>query len=166
MIVQIHPNDSLARRAVFDILNRHSDKRIRQAVLDFWRRDYTDFIKHKRGGDTIFLVDFRQRGIVGISCAAILRNSRRCFNSLTVVSRNHRNNGIGTNLLKSKIRLIETRYSDSFLVTYTSKANKHSIKMCESAGLHIIDEGRREREDKEPTEFYVLCNRPTYKARK
>ena len=159
-IIQIHSEDFLAKRAIYDVLNRNHDGRIRQEVLDFWRQGCSRFISHERGGDVIFLVALSEDGIVGLSCAAILRDSRRCFNSLTVVSRNSARQGIGTNLLKAKVALLKIRYPKSSLLSHVSKTNEPSIKMCTSSGLNIIGEGIRERDGKEPTEFYVLSSGP------
>jgi GNAT superfamily N-acetyltransferase len=159
-LAQIHPSDGLARQAVLEVLNRNHDKRIRQSCLDFWRRDYKTFTTNKNGGDAIFIVAMDDSGIVGISCAAILRRSRRCFNSMTVVSRKHRKKGIGKKLLKAKLKLLKSRYPKAFLVTGVSDSNKPGLKICSAANLEVVSEGQKEREGKEPTKYYVLSNNP------
>lgn len=159
-IVQVHPDDELARRSIYEVLRSGHRGRIRQGVLDFWRRDYSKFIAKAKGGDVVFLLALSGPNLVGMSCAAILKKSRRCINSMTVVADEYTKNGIGTSLLRSKIHLLNIRYPNAFLVTYVNKKNAASLKMCERAGLSVISEGTREREDKEANVFYVLSNKP------
>lgn len=138
MIAQIHPNDKMAKGAIFSVLNKASDKRITSKNLDFWRGSYKNFMLNKAGGDTIFLVKLIDGEVVGISCCAILRNSLRCFNSITVVSKNVRRKGIGSELLKAKVKLIETRYPGAFMFSSVAERNSASVRMCESAGLALV----------------------------
>lgn len=154
MIVQVNIGDSIARRAIFGVLNPGHNGKIKQSVLDFWRVKYEKFARRKAGGETIFLVAIKNSTAIGISCAAILDEPIRCFNSMTVVHTPLRKSGIGVGLLSAKIKLLSTRYAGCPLSAFVSKKNIAAVKMCVAADMRIIREGRRERDGKEATEFY------------
>lgn len=159
-IVQIHPNDSLGRDAIIRVLNQHHDGRIRQKCIDFHRHDYKKFIeKQKAGGEVVFMVGIEDNVPIAISMCAILRKENRAINSLTIVDEYHRKRGVGQSILAAKLLVLRWIYPEVAYSTYVGKRNRRAIKMCDAVGLAQVGEGKRDREDKRPTSFYVYSFR-------
>lgn len=156
-IVQVHPEDSLAREAITRVLNQNHDGKIRQASLDFYRHDYRRFISKKTcGGEIIFIVGILDRMPVALSLCSILRKEGRAINSLTVVHKDNRKLRIGTKALSAKLLILRWLYPWISFSSYVGKKNVKAVSMCLSSGLSISGEGRRQRDGKKSTEFFVL----------
>lgn len=156
-IFRTHVGDLLTASTIQGVMNHGHDGRIRQSTLDFYRQKWRKFNKRKKsGGEILFLVAIGDNEPVGMSACALPRRDNKVWNSLTVVHPNHRQNGMGSLLLRAKIDCINDLYPNHYLKTFVSKQNEQSIKLCKSAGLNVVGEGLREREGKDPTEFFVF----------
>ena len=62
-------------------------------------------------------------------------NARITSHSITVVHKDYRNQGIGSRLLKEKIKELHDRFGIDNLVTEVKKTNRSSLRMCANAGL-------------------------------
>lgn len=159
-IFRVHASDFLASQAVVSVLNTGHNRRIKQSTLDFYRAKWRNFNSKKRcGGEILFLVGIVDNEPISISTCAIPRTDENIWHSITVVHPNFRHSGFGTEILKEKIRCLDRFYPKHNHMAFVSQTNDNSIKMCLSAGLDIIGEGTREREDREPTKFFIFSRK-------
>ena len=154
-VIQLSPTDSFSQGAVYSILNHSHDRRIRQKTLDFYRNGFSHFLG--RNGVILWLVGLDDNNNkVGISGCAFGCLTKQVIHSITVVHPDFRNHGYGKLLLHAKLQILRGTYPRAKYRSYVNIDNEYSIKMCSGVGLTISSEGQRDREDKEPTKFFVF----------
>lgn len=146
-ILCINPDDTIAKRAIFDVLNLHHDGRIKQTTLDFWRL-------YNYPGNSIFLVASEDNKLCAISCVAI--NDTKSMHSITVVANHYRKTGIGKSILSKKLAILNKFYPEVSFRTFVAISNEASTMTCISSGLVIIGTKSRTRLDGKETKYYVL----------
>ena len=151
-VIQLSPTDSYSRNSVYSVLNHSHDKRIRQVTLDFYRNGFTHFLS--RNGIIIWLIGLDDNNNkVGISGCAFGCKSKQVIHSITTVHPEFRNLGHGKELMHAKLQILRETYPRASYRSFVNINNEYSIKMCSGVGLTISDEGKRERDGKDPTSF-------------
>lgn len=154
-IIRVHSGDLLARQSINTIMNPGHDGRVRQSILSFYREGFRNFLD-KTTGDVLFLLALLDSSPVGMSSCQIIYNRKRNYKSTTIVNPEYRRLGAGKMLLETKIEMLKVFFPTIQHLSFVSKENESAVMMCKSSGLKIVDEGKRNREDKEPTSYFVM----------
>lgn len=141
-IVRVPPDDPIANAAIYSVLSRSHDKRIKQKNLDFYRETYKEFIEKDRG-NVVFLVPLIDGDPRGLSVCQIRNDKNRNFKSFTVVEKSLRRRGIGKALLRRKLTILRKHYKNIMHLSFVNVSNKAGIALCNSSGLVVIGEGAR-----------------------
>jgi len=150
------PIDSMLGRMGVDIFDGHSDKRICQSSLDFYRGKYRHVVDVKDA--VVFFVALYAGNICGISAALIKSrpdDSCTMHNSITVVHKDFRRHGIASTLMKNKLDKIRSSFRGTML-TKVAKDNVGSIKACKNAGMREVGSGNDKKSDGSTFEYVVL----------
>lgn len=166
-IFRVHISDILARRAILDVMNVHHNGRIRQSILDFYRRDWRVFnCRKKSGGEVLLLVAIEDGIPIGMSACAIPRKDSKCWFSTTIVRSGFRRSGVGKLLLQAKLDYIMDEHWMHSLEAFVSNSHPAGLALCESAGMKMTGTGKRNRgEGKKPTEFSIFTRESRHKFR-
>lgn len=129
---------------ILRFIQNHGDRHITQEAFDYYKDETNPFYGCFEWADEKFDgVSFlaKRRILVGLSFSAVVDGVVKY--SITVVHRNFRNQGIGTNLLKKKLASLEkSGYTYSTLV---AEDNAPSNRMCEKSGLQEVERIRLRR---------------------
>jgi len=154
-VVQLSMCDSFSRDSIFSVLNHSHDKRIRQKTLDFYRNGFKEVLT--KNGIVIWLVGIDKFcNKVGVTGCAFGCKTKQIMHSITTVLPEFRHLGYGKKLLNAKLEILRNKYPKASYRSYVNVNNEYSIKMCSGVGLTISSKGKRKREDKEPTNFFVF----------
>ncbi len=155
-IFQVHIGDTLARKSIYSALNPGHEGKIRQKTLDFYRNRYS--YKLKNGWSIIFIIAIpkEEQEPIAISACAVGRKTKRFKHSLTIVNPNYRRIGVGKTVLRAKLDVLKSWFPDVKYKSFVNMDNAPSIALCNSSNLYISGEGTRERQDKDPTDFYIF----------
>ena len=102
-----------------------------------WKRD---LLLEKINSSIFFILTFYNNKIVGLAGIHNTLNKNNIkigYTGFTCVDKNHRNKGIGKNLIKLRIKEA-ANFKINFLITIIKESNTPSIKMCESSGFKFI----------------------------
>ena len=102
-----------------------------------WKRD---LLLEKINSSIFFILTFYNNKIVGLAGIHNTLNKNNIkigYTGFTCVDKNHRNKGIGKNLIKLRIKEA-ANFKINFLITIIKDSNTPSIKMCESCGFKFI----------------------------
>ena len=102
-----------------------------------WKRD---LLLEKINSSIFFILTFYNNKIVGLAGIHNTLNKNNIkigYTGFTCVDKNHRNKGIGKNLIKLRIKEA-ANFKINFLITIIKDSNTPSIKMCESGGFKFI----------------------------
>lgn len=154
-VIQLSPTDSYSQASVYSVMNHSHDRRIRQKTLDFYRNGFNHFLS--RNGTIIWLVGLDEsNNKVGISGCAFGCITKQVMHSITTIHPEFRNLGYGKLLIHAKLQILRETYPRASYRSYVNVDNEYSIKMCSGIGLTISGEGKREREGKNTTRFFVF----------
>lgn len=127
-------------QSLYDFLVEHHDGKVAKASLDF----YKDLDRYERfGAKSIVVMEYAIPGqpsyaqgnyLVAVSATGILWGTAT-DHSITVVHKQHRNEGLGSKVLKKKVK----RCQDSHInfITTVKDENLPSISMCKGIGLPV-----------------------------
>jgi GNAT superfamily N-acetyltransferase len=160
---RLHPNEQMVRNAVKLVLDKSHDRRFKQEVLDFYRRDLTRIVgNHQTLDDVLIVLAIRDDVPVGLSACTILNKEKKVQHSITVVDAAARKQGIGAGLLQSKLKLLSKFYPHITVKSFVNKANEGGVKLCQKAGLIVRKEGEKviDRGDGKKTIQYCIFGVP------
>lgn len=157
-IYQFHANDPIVTKTIGLVLNAGHDKKIKTRTLTFYRNAYLTkrFIEKK--GNIIFLVGLINHDPIAVSACAIGKKSQYTMHSFTIVHPSFRNLSVGSLMLQAKLALLEKYHPEATIKFFISKTNEAAIKLCKGVDLRIVGEGTREREDRDPTHFFIFSD--------
>ena len=120
-----------------------TDYLLKEEIISFitknmrWKRD---LLLEKINSSIFFILTFHNDKIVGLAGIHNTLNKNNIkigYTGFTCVDKNHRNKGIGKNLIKLRIKEA-ANFKINFLITIIKDSNTPSIKMCESCGFKFI----------------------------
>ena len=120
-----------------------TDYLLKEEIISFitknmrWKRD---LLLEKINSSIFFILTFYNNKIVGLAGIHNTLNKNNIkigYTGFTCVDKNHRNKGIGKNLIKLRIKEA-ANFKINFLITIIKDSNTPSIKMCESCGFKFI----------------------------
>ena len=120
-----------------------TDYLLKEEIISFitknmrWKRD---LLLEKINSSIFFILTFYNNKIVGLAGIHNTLNKNNIkigYTGFTCVDKNHRNKGIGKNLIKLRIKEA-ANFKINFLITIIKESNTPSIKMCESCGFKFI----------------------------
>lgn len=120
-----------------------TDYLLKEEIISFitknmrWKRD---LLLEKINSSIFFILTFHNDKIVGLAGIHNTLNKNNIkigYTGFTCVDKNHRNKGIGKNLIKLRIKEA-ANFKINFLITIIKDSNTPSIRMCESCGFKFI----------------------------
>ena len=120
-----------------------TDYLLKEEIISFitknmrWKRD---LLLEKINSSIFFILTFYNNKIVGLAGIHNTLNKNNIkigYTGFTCVDKNHRNKGIGKNLIKLRIKEA-ANFKINFLITIIKDSITPSIKMCESGGFKFI----------------------------
>lgn len=133
-----------------DLIQVHSEGRITRATLAFYR-------SYKPAEDEdgeVFVFVARAFGdsfpLVAASSFYITLHDKECHHSITVTHKQHRNKGLGSDLLGMKVGMVGNRSLKRNYQAIVAEDDAPSLRICEKNNLpKVAEEIRKRREDEE-----------------